>query len=89
MATVVYVLCAVTSLACAVLLVRGWMQTRARLLLWASVCFIGLALNNIVLFLDKVVITDTDLSGWRTVPAFIGLTVFALALVWELGRERS
>ena len=86
MAGVVYALCAVTSLVCMVLLGRSWLATRSRLLLWATVCFLGLALNNIVLFIDKVVVTDTDLSTLRTVPAFVGLCVFALALVWEQGK---
>ena len=34
MATLVYALCALTSLACAVLLLRGYLSSRARLLLW-------------------------------------------------------
>jgi Family of unknown function (DUF5985) len=89
MATAVYVLCAVTSLTCALLLMRTYFGTRARLLLWATVCFLGLALNNVVLFIDKVIAPDTDLSTVRTLPAFLGLTAFALALVWEQGRDRS
>jgi hypothetical protein len=89
MATIVYALCALTSLVCTALLVRTYAATRARLLLWATVCFLGLALNNIMLFVDKVVVSDVDLSTWRTLPAFVGLTVFALALVWEQGRERG
>lgn len=89
MATIVYALCALTSLACMALLLRTYFGTRARLLLWATVCFLGLALNNIILFIDKVVAPDVDLSTWRTLPAFLGLTAFALALVWEQGSDRS
>ena len=85
MATVVYALCGLTGLGCAALLVRSWLATRARLLLWASVGFAGLALNNVALFVDKVIAPDVDLSTWRTVPAFVGLAVFALGLVWEEG----
>ena len=40
-ARAVYVLCALTSLGCAVLLVRGYLESRARLLLWSSVSFVG------------------------------------------------
>ena len=89
MATVVYVLCAITSLVCMVLLLRACLAGRARLLLWATICFLGLALNNIVLFIDKVVAPDVDLSTWRTIPAFAGLLAFALGLVWEQGGGHS
>ena len=52
----VYMLCAATSLACAVLLLRGYRRSGARFLLWSSLCFVGLALNNVILFVDKVVL---------------------------------
>jgi hypothetical protein len=89
METVVYVLCGVTAIACAILLFRSWLTGRARLLLWATICFVGLALNNIVLFLDKEVVTDTSFATLRTVPACVGLAAFALGLVWEEGRPRG
>jgi hypothetical protein len=84
MAEVVYGLCALTSFACAFLLVRGWWRSRVRLLLWSAVCFVGLALNNIGLFIDLVILPETiDLSLWRTVPAVIGMSVLVCALAWE------
>ena len=49
MIQLVYVLCALTSIACAVLLLRGYFRTRVRLLLWSGLCFVGLALNNALL----------------------------------------
>ena len=49
MIQLVYVLCALTSLACAILLLRGYFRTRVRLLLWSGLCFAGLALNNALL----------------------------------------
>ena len=73
MAELVYVLCAATSLLCAVLLLRGYLASRTRLLFWASLCFVGLALNNILLFLDLIVLPDIDLFWWRTVPAIAGI----------------
>ena len=68
MAEVVYVLCAVTSLVCAWLLLRAWAASRVRLLLWCLLCFVGLALNNVMLLVDKVVTPETDLSVWRALP---------------------
>lgn len=83
MATAVYVLSALISIACVVLLVRSLLATRSTLLLWAAICFVGLALNNVLLFVDKVIATDTDLSTWRTIPALAGLLVLMFGLLWE------
>ena len=83
MATLVYALCALTSLACAVLLLRGYLNTRVRLLLWAGLCFAGLALNNILLFIDFRVVPEVDLSLWRSLPAVAGIVLLLYGLVWE------
>ena len=83
MATVVYMLCALTSIACAVLLYRGYRESRARLLFWSAVCFAGLALNNVLLFIDMRIIPAEDLSVWRSVPALLGLASLMNGLVWE------
>ena len=82
-ATAVYILCILTSLVCAVLLVRGWLATRVRLLLWSALCFIGLALNNILLFVDVRVFPETDLSIVRTLPALAGILILLYGLIWE------
>jgi hypothetical protein len=83
MATLVYALCALTSLACAVLLLRGYARNRVRLLLWSGLCFAGLALNNIILLVDMRVVPDIDLSVWRTLPALAGIVILLYGLVWE------
>jgi hypothetical protein len=80
MVDVIYVLCALTSLACAVLLWRGYRRSRARLLFWSAICFVGLFLNNLLLIVDTRVVPDTDLALVRLVPALLG----ALALVYGL-----
>lgn len=83
MGTIVYALCGLTSIACAVLLLRGFAATRARLLLWAGLCFVGLALNNVLLFVDMRVVSEVDLSVWRSLPALAGLILLVYGLVWE------
>ncbi len=83
MAEVVYALCALTSLLCAGLLVRGYRRSRARLLLWSSLCFVGLAANNVLLFIDRVVVPDVDLSLARLAPAVLGLAALVWGLVWD------
>jgi hypothetical protein len=84
MAEVVYLLCAATSLLCASMLIRSWLRTRVRLLFWSSVCFAGLAVNNVLLFIDLVLVTTAiDLSIVRGVCALVSLAVLLGALVWD------
>lgn len=83
MADAVYVLCALTSLVCAVLLFRGFHQSGARLLLWSGLCFTGLALNNLLLFIDIHMVPALDLSIWRTLPALLGVALLLYGLIWE------
>lgn len=81
----VYVLCALTSLGCAVLVLRGYARTRARLLLWTGLCFAGLFLNNLLLVIDART-PAVDLSVWRSVPALVGVSLLIYGLVWDLER---
>ena len=83
MAPAVHILCALTSIACAVLLIRGYLTNRVRLLLWSSFCFVGLALNNVMLVVDEIVFPDVDLSIPRALPALLGLMALIYGLVWE------
>ncbi|MBA2669631.1 MAG: hypothetical protein H0U67_04600 [Gemmatimonadetes bacterium] len=84
MATLIYALCAFTSIACAILLFRGYRVSRARLLLWAGLCFTGLALNNVLLFVDLGIAPELDLSVWRSLPTLVGLALLTYGLVWEV-----
>ena len=83
MAEAVYLLCAATSGACALLLLRAYHRTGTRLLLWSSLCFVGLTLNNALLVVDLIVVPDVDLSTWRLVPAVAGVALLLYGLVWE------
>lgn len=83
MAEAVYILCGVTSFACAVLLLRSYIKNRLRLLLWTCLCFVGLALNNVLLFFDLVVIPGSDISVIRGLCAVGGLTLMVYGLIWD------
>lgn len=83
MAEGVYILCALTSIACAVLLVRGYFRSRTRFLLWSALCFVGLGLNNVLLFLDLIVFTQVDLSLWRNGVALAAVSIMVYGLVWD------
>jgi hypothetical protein len=83
MADLAYILCTLTSIGCAVLLLRGYKQSKSRLLFWSSLCFVGLALNNILLIIDVRVLPDVDLSNIRSLPALAGLLLLIFGLIWE------
>jgi hypothetical protein len=83
MAEAIYVLCALTSLGCAWLLYRQYTKTGTRLLAWSSVCFAGLAVNNLIVLLDMVVFPDLDMSILRSGVALAAVSALAVGLVWE------
>ncbi len=79
----VYFLCALTSLICAVMLLRGYRRSRVRLLLWSGLCFACFTVNNIILFVDVQVLPDRDLSVLRSLPSLLGIALLLYGLVWE------
>jgi hypothetical protein len=83
MAAVIYILCAATSLLCALLLLRGWRQSRSGLLLWSGLCFAGLTASNVILVLDRLVYTEADLTTPRLALALAALILLLFGLIWE------
>ena len=83
MPAVIYSLCALTALVCAVLLLRGFRQSRMHLLLWSGLCFVGLTGSNILLALDRLVYTDVDLGTLRLSVALLALLLLLYGLIWE------
>lgn len=81
----VYVLCLLTSLVAMWLLLRGYRQSRSRLLLWSAAAFIAFALNNLMLFLDLVVLPlSIDLRSGRALTALVGVGILLYAFIWEI-----
>ena len=85
---IVYVLCFLTSSACAWLLGRSYLRTRARLLLWSSLCFFFLALNNLVLVVDLVLVPAVDLRIGRLLLALAAVATLLFGFIWDLEEER-
>jgi hypothetical protein len=83
MAESIYALCALASLFCAGLLVRSYFHNRLRLALLSCLCFSGLALNNVLLFVDLVVTREVDLSLLRGLLAILALLLLVVGLVLE------
>jgi hypothetical protein len=81
---IVYVLCFLTSAACAWLLGRSFARTRTRLLLWSSVCFTFLALNNLMVVCDLVIWPEKDFRLARLALAFAAVVSLIWGFVWEV-----
>jgi len=82
-AELVYLLCTLLSLLCALLLLRTYARSRQRLLLWSGLCFVGLCANNALLFADLILLPQYDLSLLRIAPALAGLALLCYGLIWE------
>jgi hypothetical protein len=81
---VLFLLAALTSVGCMWLLLRAYARTRLRLLFWTGVCFIALSVNNILLFVDIVVLpTQVDLRVLRLGAALVGIACLLYAFIWE------
>ena len=86
MAEIVYALCAFMSVICAIALFRGHQKTGGQLLLWSSVSFGILAVNNVFLFYDLVIVPEVDLNGifWRSLMSALAGASLLFGLIWEL-----
>lgn len=80
----VYYMCAITSLICAGLLIRGYRGNPTKLLLWSAVCFAGLAVNNILLIIDYSIGDLADLTILRHSSVLISMGALLYGLIWEV-----
>lgn len=84
MAATVYILGALVTLLCGVLLIRGYQRAGKRLLLWSGICFFGLSLSNFLVFLDlNILPPKIDLFPWRLLTAAIAMLILLYGLIWE------
>ena len=84
-AEAIYLLCAMTSLAAALLLYRHYRARRTPLLLWSCIGFFGLALNNVLVYIDLGLLVDVDFSMPRSVAGAVAMLVLVYGLIWESG----
>jgi hypothetical protein len=84
-ASAVYLLCLFASLICAGLLIRSYARNGTRLLLWCAACFSLLALNNLLLVLDLLVLpTAADLLIVRNLASLAAVGTLLCGFIWEL-----
>lgn len=82
--SLVYFLCLAASAICAALLIRGYMRSRTRILLWSAICFALLALNNLLAVVDIVLIPDgVDLQLERVATSLLAVLILLYGFIWE------
>jgi len=84
--SLVYGLCLAASLVCAFLLLNAWKQSRSRLLFWAALGFVFLAVNNLFLVGDLVLFPSVDLWPWRQAASAASVGVLLYGFIWEAER---
>ena len=82
--TTVYLLCLLTSVGCAFLLQRAWRRTRTRLLLWSAAAFGLLALNNLFVVADMLLVHNVSLIALRHASALAAVAVLLYGFIWEV-----
>ena len=79
----IFGLCSLTAALCAWMLLRTYFRTRFRLLLWSGLCFVGLTANNLLLVVDRYVLTSADLSVWRLLLGLVAVLLLLSGLILE------
>jgi hypothetical protein len=79
----VYLLCFLTSSACGFLLGRSYARTRVRLLLWSALCFLFLALNNLAVILDLLLLPSVSFAVLRVSLSLIAVILLLYGLIWS------
>ena len=74
MTAVIYALCALVALACAVMLLMGARRSGSRMLFWSGLCFAGLALGNGLIVVDRLIVPDLG-------PLRLGVSLAAVSLL--------
>lgn len=82
MVSVLFGLCALTSLMCAFLLLRAYFRSRSLVLWWSGLCFAGLMVSNVVLVFDKLVFTNVNLQVWRLAIILVSLALLLYGLIY-------
>jgi hypothetical protein len=80
---IIYLLCVATSLLCAYLLLRAYRRGRTRLLIWSALCFMLLAVNNLVVAADVLLLPNIDLTTPRLLTSLLAAGVLLYGFIWE------
>lgn len=83
MTAALYILTCITTLLCAALLLRAFVNARKRLLLWSGLCFVGLTISNLFVVADLLLFPNVDLYTYRLGSTAVSMTFILFGLIWE------
>jgi hypothetical protein len=52
--------------------------------MWSAICFVGLTINNVALFIDLVLFPEVDLRMLRLVPALLGMSCLLYGFILDV-----
>jgi len=79
----IYLLCLLTSLTCMGMLYRGYRRSGIALLFWSTLCFVFLSINNLLLYIDVVLLPDSNLRLYRLITNMVAVTLLLYGFIWE------
>lgn len=79
----VYLLCFVTAALCAGLLVRQHRAAPSPVLLWSAACFVLLALSNLLVVVDRLILVEISLRTERLALTLVAVSVLLFGFIWK------
>lgn len=86
-AGLVYLLCFLTASLCALLLVRRYLGAPTPILLWSAACFVFLALSNLLVVIDRVMLPEVNLRTARLALTLLAVAVLLYGFIWEAEKD--
>ena len=83
-APITYLMCGLSSLVCALLLTTTYRRNKTRFLLFSSICFVGLAVSNILLCADLILFPHLDLLLIRHIVSMAAFFSLIWGFIWEI-----
>ncbi len=80
---IVYLLCFLTSLSCCLLLIRSYRRSRNKVLLWTAACFVLLAIDNLLVVFDLILLPNVDLISFRLLATLLAVSTLIIGFVRE------
>ena len=87
LSALVYLLCFLASAVCAGLLVRQYRRSPTPVLVWSAACFVLLAVSNLLVVIDRMVIEEVSLRTLRLAVTLVAISVLLYGFIWEAERD--
>lgn len=79
----IYSLCLLTSLGCATLLIVNYRRNATRLALWTAACFVLLAISNLLVVIDVLILPSVNLLAARKLTSLMAAGILVVGFIWE------